>query len=577
MTQASPPIPGPSAGPLVRNRSATVANPPKSAPPGGALEKEKRKRSRVTPEQLAHLERIFAIDRSPTAAKRKEISEMLGMQERQTQIWFQNRYVCPLPTSLYALPTSHRRAKAKTLEGKGKVGFRGSPTSGGDSPPDTPPDFGAAPDVDLQALIHEDERALSSVSRRPYLTLSPAVTFIPCSDLSIGSWRRISASLGQHDLVAYISNVKRCLTWFIYSNGYGFKMEIPFDTITSTNFTGASPGQGLASFFLSRPPLFYLECMASPTSGLGTTKIWKKCADWTEGQQATKILRHDLVGAAIPLVNALKSLPPSEHPTSLPSAGSMPPGAYKPPDAMPTMHIPQPPMAGLEPPPSFPLAAGGPHAHLVHGRKRSFSGPPALIQSSHDLPDFTLLGAPQPGTSEVQSSYPSGFPEQRASSMSFSSEYSASIFRGFPSMQSSAASHHPHSSLGDFSTVPISHAAAPRPYSASSVDTRFPFNSQATSSVMHGSVDQYSSADAPPTQFESSLTSSPTLLTSAFDPSTLHGDVQMTSAGSGSLEMEASQFGDPSNDSGQQSASHDPPFEATLSIASQHDPPQPPP
>jgi regulatory protein PHO2 len=54
-------------------------------------DKEKRKRSRVTPEQLVHLERFFSIDRSPTAVRRKEISELLGMQERQTQIWFQNR------------------------------------------------------------------------------------------------------------------------------------------------------------------------------------------------------------------------------------------------------------------------------------------------------------------------------------------------------------------------------------------------------------------------------------------------------------------------------------------------------
>lgn len=46
----------------------------------------KRKRSRVTPEQLAYLERVFAMDRSPGAAKRKEISELLGMQERQTQV-----------------------------------------------------------------------------------------------------------------------------------------------------------------------------------------------------------------------------------------------------------------------------------------------------------------------------------------------------------------------------------------------------------------------------------------------------------------------------------------------------------
>lgn len=52
---------------------------------------EKRKRSRVTPEQLQRLERFFLLDRNPTASRRREISELLGMQERQTQIWFQNR------------------------------------------------------------------------------------------------------------------------------------------------------------------------------------------------------------------------------------------------------------------------------------------------------------------------------------------------------------------------------------------------------------------------------------------------------------------------------------------------------
>lgn len=75
---------------------------PKSAPAAATTSKtksgeprEKRKRSRVTPEQLTHLERFFAADRSPTAARRREISELLGMNERQTQIWFQNRQVHP--------------------------------------------------------------------------------------------------------------------------------------------------------------------------------------------------------------------------------------------------------------------------------------------------------------------------------------------------------------------------------------------------------------------------------------------------------------------------------------------------
>lgn len=59
---------------------------------GPLLVKEKRKRTRVTPEQLEQLEGFFLSNRCPTAVRRKEISDLLGMKERQTQVWFQNRY-----------------------------------------------------------------------------------------------------------------------------------------------------------------------------------------------------------------------------------------------------------------------------------------------------------------------------------------------------------------------------------------------------------------------------------------------------------------------------------------------------
>ncbi|KZT41265.1 homeobox-domain-containing protein, partial [Sistotremastrum suecicum HHB10207 ss-3] len=140
--------------------------------------KEKRKRSRVTPEQLTHLERIFTQDRSPTAQRRKEISEMLGMQERQTQIWFQNR-----------------RAKAKLQEEK-RNSRSGPFDLELDSPPNSPPDFDPNYEADIYALIHEED----------------AVSIIPCTDLCIGSWRRIATGPGKHDLVAYMSLTKRCLT-----------------------------------------------------------------------------------------------------------------------------------------------------------------------------------------------------------------------------------------------------------------------------------------------------------------------------------------------------------------------------
>lgn len=110
--------------------------------------------------------------------------------------------------------------------------------------------------------------------------------------------------------MAYLCDIKRCLTWFIHSSGYGFKMEIPFDIIIDTEFTHAAPGSGLSSFILSQPPTFYLESFSPPHPGRGTDPVrhWKKCADWTEDQQATKVLRHDLVGSAVQLTHVLRHL-----------------------------------------------------------------------------------------------------------------------------------------------------------------------------------------------------------------------------------------------------------------------------
>ncbi|KAF8876740.1 hypothetical protein BD779DRAFT_1695815, partial [Infundibulicybe gibba] len=279
-----------------------ASGPHRSRSTSSMKEKEKRKRSRVTPEQLVHLERFFSVDRSPTAARRREISELLGMQERQTQIWFQNR-----------------RAKAKLQDGKHK-GRSGS----AETPPDTPPELSTGFEVDLHNLIHEDE----------------PVTIIPCTDLSVGTWRRIATTVGKHDLVAYVCDVKRCLTWFIHSGGFGFKMEIPFDSIVDTEFTNAAPGSGLATFVLSQPPIFYLENVSSPNTDGTTTRHWKRCADWTEGHQATHVLRHDLIGSAVQLAHLLRNLHAN---TGSDIALHSPSYRADPPLASP-MELPAPPM-----------------------------------------------------------------------------------------------------------------------------------------------------------------------------------------------------------------------------------------
>lgn len=303
-----------------RVRSATMSSP--TAP---RTNLQKRKRSRVTPEQLAHLERVFAQDRSPTAARRKEISEQLGMQERQTQIWFQNR-----------------RAKAKLVESKGRR--PGSPGSGRDTPPDTPPELSPGYEADLQALLHETE----------------PISIIPCTDLTIGSWHRIADRTGRHDLVAYISDHKASLTWFIHSGGHGFKMETPLSSVVRTEFahtTPSHPGQGIATFYLSEKPIFYME------SGGG----WQVCDDWTEGRQASSVLKHQLVGSSVQLGHAIRVFESRRSGRPL--------------------HAPQP---GLVVPPPPPMFTFPPTRTFTHGRKRSYSGPPAPVGQGHEVfgPDY---------------------------------------------------------------------------------------------------------------------------------------------------------------------------------------------
>jgi regulatory protein PHO2 len=209
-----------------------------------------------------------------------------------------------------------------------------------------------------------------------------AVTIIPCNDLSIGTWRRIATAVGKHDLVAYLCDSKRCLTWFIHSAGYGFKMEIPFDIIVDTEFTNAAPGSGLASFILSQPPTFYLESFShsGPNQALGQVRQWKKCADWTEGQQATKVLRHDLIGSAVQLAHLLR------HLTSHASGSDIrlhSPTYYSQEPPPPLMDVPQPPMAGLAGPAYHygDVNDSRRGEHPVHVRRRSFSG--GSMRTSH--------------------------------------------------------------------------------------------------------------------------------------------------------------------------------------------------
>lgn len=350
---------------------------------------------------------------------------------------------------------------------------------------------------------------------------SLAVSIIPCTDLSIGSWRRIAT--GKHDLVAYVCEARRCLTWFIHSAGYGFKMEIPFETITHTEFRNAAPGEGLACFHLSQPPSFYLEHIASPrnadglSSGVGAiVKTWKKCSDWTEGTQASQVFRHDLIGSAVQLAHVLNDLREFRSRASIPLLNP----AYgasnlinAPASASPTaMQIPQPPLVGLQTDvyhhrPSF----------LGHSRKRSNSGPPAftrnaVLPSSYAAGDFSPVNTV--GEQSVQLPYSAGYVSSQFSNRSPVAQVPAFGYRA-PRLGPDYLANPIQSTLQqqeqEFSNVPISGVSQQRPFSSGPANTQFFPNERSSSSPFQLGIPQ------PPTHLQTNIiTPSPPLISSPY-------------------------------------------------------------
>lgn len=293
-----------------------------------------------------------------------------------------------------------------------------------------------------------------------------AVTLIPCSDLTVGTWRRIATAVGIHDLVAYVCEAKRCLTWFIQSNGHGFKMEIPCQTILDVEFTiidaevtAAAPGSAVASFVLSQPPIFFLEHFSSPPPNGTPTRHWKRCTDWTEGYQATHVLRHDLIGSALELAQLVRNLQQSSNPGSEIALHTP---SYEPQSPTSPMELPAPPMAALGGAtyryPGEPESPPSP--------ERSFKREP--VETSLDMsspssgPEFSRDAVAQPPHSAPMTSFPpSSFSSMPGSSMPTSASYGYDEYQGGHHMEGIH-----HGSQSSNYGLPISHGLAPRTFTA---------------------------------------------------------------------------------------------------------------
>ena len=100
--------------------------------------------------------------------------------------------------------------------------------------------------------------------------------------------------------MAWICEGKRCFVWFVLSQEYSFKMQVPLDNVreASFNYVGVEEAS-LILELAQRPKFFTKQNLQQP--GV-PWPYWRPCDDWTENRAATRCLRHVLRGPRVSLV-----------------------------------------------------------------------------------------------------------------------------------------------------------------------------------------------------------------------------------------------------------------------------------
>ncbi|TKA23205.1 hypothetical protein B0A50_07598 [Salinomyces thailandicus] len=374
----------------------TGANSSRRPPRKSTLTQQQKnqKRQRATQDQLVTLEMEFNKNPTPTALVRERIADDINMTERSVQIWFQNRRAkikniakrsIESGEDCDSIPESMRQYLAMQAYGAGGKGLPANMLGRSAS--------GLGPYGAGTLMLNTDTSSGKVV-----------IQHFACRSLSIGTWRRVGQST--MDLVIFYSPDKACITYYINNDNAGYKIEYPFAWIKNISLEqgdvisaaeGASQRSGGLVIELTKPPKFYMD-----SSGSGG---FYECGDFTEEQQASKVMVHHLGGPSKVLSGQLAKLvsleayqnrhhvhnlfDPNQFAVSAPVSPMRPASQ---PNHMVHPHYPEPMF-----PQESAIGLMGPPAPRGHKRQRSRSVPAAIDMSMlrHPMPSFLIQHEPQ--------------------------------------------------------------------------------------------------------------------------------------------------------------------------------------
>ncbi|KAI8880776.1 homeobox-domain-containing protein [Backusella circina FSU 941] len=290
---------------------------------------DSKKRTRVSPSQLAILEETFNVSATPDSKMRKQLAQKLEMPERSIQIWFQNRRAKVKMLQRRALlrqeqDVARARLCAEATSQRNNYGYWYPPaklpihrawSSDMIHPPAIPPPPPPPPTIFQHPFTSNPPTANSNnndFEEDIYsLTVSPSTPqsfsvprrleseplqqshlssagLITATAVTIGSWHRMK--INQQDLMCYYKLSERAFSWHIRDSSYHFKMMISFDIISNIELNVLEDNiSAQIDIDLIEPPIFFME---------NSSGTWVQCSDFTEGMQASCVLRHIMRGLA---------------------------------------------------------------------------------------------------------------------------------------------------------------------------------------------------------------------------------------------------------------------------------------
>ncbi|KAK4514535.1 uncharacterized protein ATC70_002133 [Mucor velutinosus] len=319
---------------------------------------DSKKRTRVTPSQLSVLEETFNVSATPDSKMRKQLAFKLQMPERSIQIWFQNRRakvkmlqrrvllrqeqeaararLCAEATSQHGYPYwySHLPNRQQKLPIHRAWSTDMVPNSAYPPPPPPPPlsqmfqhqqhydhppsisvtgpsatseleediySLTVSPSPTPQSFISNNSGLPKRMESEPLTSTSfmsqNTTGLITATAVTVGSWHRMKIS--QQDLMCYYKLNERAFSWHIRDSNYHFKMMISFDNIASIELNVLDDHiSAQIDMDLVEAPIFFMENNSS----------WVQCSDFTEGMQASVVLRHTVRGLAADLRQELLAI-----------------------------------------------------------------------------------------------------------------------------------------------------------------------------------------------------------------------------------------------------------------------------